>query len=642
MLADAAAAGVQALLPKEDGFRQALHYLKQVPGVVGGVVVVGERIGVAGGVEIAALRRRRPGRASRGAARAEAKVRVEELREQLNHHSYRYHVLDDPEVSDAEYDELMRELAALEDALPRADHAGLAHAARGRRAGRPVRAGRAPRADALAGQRVRARGARGLGRARRAGGRATTSRSSCEQKIDGVACALTYEGGVLVQAATRGDGVTGEDITANVRTVTGDPAAAPVDGAAADVIEVRGEIYLPVKAFEELNRRLLEAEQRPFANPRNAAAGSLRQKDPKVDGVAAAAAVGALVRLRRGRRVRLALGVPRVGREAGLPVPPTDRVRRRPDGVVAYTASAGRRPAHRRLGDRRRRHQGRSTRRCSRSSARRARRRGGRSPTSSRRRSAPRCCRRSTSTPAAPARSRRSRCWSRCSWVASRSRTRPCTTRTRSAQGRAQGGHGDRPPRRRRDPRDRRARAREAQEGRAPVEDADDLPLVRHAARARARARPTGAARTSAGCPDQGMEWLFHFAGRGAMDIEGLGYKTVMALLERGLIEDPADIYALDATSSSPQLAGFADEVDLEPARADRGVEGPADLAAAGRPEHPPRRRARRAGARPRVRLDRRPHGRVARTRSTPCRRSAPRSPPRVARVVRRAGEPSP
>jgi DNA ligase (NAD+) len=107
------------------------------------------------------------------------------------------------------------------------------------------------------------------------------ARFACELKIDGVACALTYERGSLVRGATRGDGVTGEDITANVRTVRGVPPKLLLKDPPA-LIEVRGEMYFPVKAFEGLNEELTAAGQRPFANPRNAAAGSLRQKDPKV------------------------------------------------------------------------------------------------------------------------------------------------------------------------------------------------------------------------------------------------------------------------------------------------------------------------------------------------------------------------
>ena len=115
------------------------------------------------------------------------------------------------------------------------------------------------------------------------------ARNSCELKIDGVAVALTYEDGVLTKGATRGDGRIGEDITANVRTVRSVPQRLQVEDPPA-YLEVRGEIYLPVKAFERLNEELLAAEKRPFANPRNAAAGSLRQKDPKCERVPAARA----------------------------------------------------------------------------------------------------------------------------------------------------------------------------------------------------------------------------------------------------------------------------------------------------------------------------------------------------------------
>ena len=114
----------------------------------------------------------------------------------------------------------------------------------------------------------------------------------CELKIDGLAVNLTYEDGVLVRAATRGDGRTGEDITLNVRTIQGvphrlerpadlgDDATATVD--VPPLVEVRGEVFLPLEEFAELNARQVEAGKAAFANPRNAAAGSLRQKDPRV------------------------------------------------------------------------------------------------------------------------------------------------------------------------------------------------------------------------------------------------------------------------------------------------------------------------------------------------------------------------
>jgi len=205
---------------------------------------------------------------------------VEELREQINHHAYRYYVLDDPEVSDAEYDELLRELQALESEFPELITPDSP----------TQRVGGAP-SDLFAPVQHRSRmlsldnvfsqeelEAWGRRVERLIG---SGARYACELKIDGVAVALTYEDGVYARGATRGDGVTGEDITANIRTVRAVPQRLRVANPPA-VLEVRGEMYLPVKAFEKLNEQLLAEGKRPFANPRNAAAGSLRQKDPAV------------------------------------------------------------------------------------------------------------------------------------------------------------------------------------------------------------------------------------------------------------------------------------------------------------------------------------------------------------------------
>jgi DNA ligase (NAD+) len=211
---------------------------------------------------------------------AEAKRRVEELREQINYHNYRYHVLDDPEISDAEYDELMRELKALEEEFPELitpDSPTQRVGARPADLFAPVK----HRTKMLSLDNVFSQeelDAWGL-RVERVIGKG--ARYACELKIDGVAVALTYENGVYVQGATRGDGEIGEDITANIRTVRAVPQRLRVSSPP-PVLEVRGEVYLPVKAFERLNEELIEAGQRPFANPRNAAAGSLRQKDPAV------------------------------------------------------------------------------------------------------------------------------------------------------------------------------------------------------------------------------------------------------------------------------------------------------------------------------------------------------------------------
>jgi DNA ligase (NAD+) len=212
--------------------------------------------------------------------RSEAKRRVEELRDLIDYHNYRYHVLDDPEVSDAEYDELMRELRALEEEFPEF----ITPDSPTQRVGgaptelfAPARH-RVPMLsldNAFSWEELSAWGKR----VERAVGR--QAEFVCELKIDGLAVALTYEDGTYVRGATRGDGYVGDDITANIRTIRSVPMRLRGTGHP-KVLEVRGEVYLPIKAFEELNDELRDKEQKTFANPRNAAAGSLRQKDPSV------------------------------------------------------------------------------------------------------------------------------------------------------------------------------------------------------------------------------------------------------------------------------------------------------------------------------------------------------------------------
>jgi len=268
--------------------------------------------------------------------RAAAKVRVEELREQLNYHSYRYYVLDEPEISDAEYDELMRELERLEEAYPElvtpdspTQRVGITPAD----LFAPVEH-RSPMLsldNAFSREELEAweqRVERIIG---------ARPRYSCELKIDGVAVALTYEGGLLTKGATRGDGRVGEDITANVRTVRTVPPRL-LGKAPPRYLEVRGEIYLPVKAFERLNEQLLEAEQRPFANPRNAAAGSLRQKDPKVSASRPLSLWVHSFGFADGVRFESHSAFLAWCREVGLPVAPTSEVVDGLDGVVAYVA----------------------------------------------------------------------------------------------------------------------------------------------------------------------------------------------------------------------------------------------------------------------------------------------------------------
>jgi DNA ligase (NAD+) len=488
--------------------------------------------------------------------RAEAKLRVEELRAEIEHHRYRYHVLDDPEVADAEYDELMRDLRALEDRFPElqtpdspTQTVGGAPAA----LFAPVEH-RAPMLsldNAFTMEELDAWAAR----VERSVG--DGARFACELKIDGVACALTYERGVLTKAATRGDGRIGEDITANVRTVKTVPRKLIGDDAPG-VIEVRGEVFLPVKAFEELNDRLREAGQRAFSNPRNAAAGSLRQKDPKVSASRPLRMWVHSFGFAEGISFDSHLGFLDWAAKVDLPVPPTTEGRESLDGVKEFlryweehrhsvdweidgtVIKVDQVDLQRELG----------------------------------------------ATSHAPR-------WA----IAYKYPPEERTALLKSIDVHT-GRTGKVTPFAVLDPvfvggvtityatlhnedevwrKDVRAgdtvivrragdvipeivgpvlskRKKSARKWKMPATcNACGTPLVRKPGEADYRCP------NRRGCPSQGIEWLFHFAGRGAMDIEHLGYMTVMRLLEKGLIEDPADIYALDAEKLS-QLPGFKDK----------------------------------------------------------------------------------
>ena len=207
-------------------------------------------------------------------------ARAAELRASIEYHNTRYHALDDPEISDAEYDEKVRELREIEELHPDVVTPDS-----------PTQSVGATPSSLFAPVRHRTR-MMSLDNAFSfdelvAWGRRMERYISgdvdfvCELKIDGVALSLVYERGRYTQAATRGDGAVGEDVTDNVRTVEAVPERLR-GGHPPDVLEVRGEVYMPIKAFEELNARQEEAGGRMFANPRNSAAGSLRQKDAKV------------------------------------------------------------------------------------------------------------------------------------------------------------------------------------------------------------------------------------------------------------------------------------------------------------------------------------------------------------------------
>ncbi|HET9162340.1 MAG TPA: NAD-dependent DNA ligase LigA [Solirubrobacterales bacterium] len=208
--------------------------------------------------------------------------RAEELRRELAGHNHRYYVLDDPTIGDDEYDELLDELRAIE-----ADHPEL------RTPDSPTQRVGAPPLDrfeqvehreqmlSLANARneeeLRAWETRVRNHLKRLDISAAEFSYTTEPKIDGLAITLTYENGVLARGATRGDGRIGEDVTRNLRTIGAIPLS--IDDAP-ELVEVRGEVYLPIADFKALNERRAEAGEAAFANPRNSAAGSIRQLDP--------------------------------------------------------------------------------------------------------------------------------------------------------------------------------------------------------------------------------------------------------------------------------------------------------------------------------------------------------------------------
>jgi len=213
---------------------------------------------------------------------ADIQQRVEQLRAALDDHNYYYYVLDDPRIPDAEYDRLFRELQTLE-----ADYPELASDnSPTRRVGSAAETSfeevthRLPMLsldNAFSDDELRDFD-------RRVRDRLATEdpvEYVCEPKLDGLAVSLHYERGVLTRAATRGDGYTGEDITANIRTIPSVPLTLRGSDFP-DLVEVRGEVYMPKAGFEQLNRRLAEQGEKTFVNPRNAAAGSLRQKKSTV------------------------------------------------------------------------------------------------------------------------------------------------------------------------------------------------------------------------------------------------------------------------------------------------------------------------------------------------------------------------
>lgn len=213
--------------------------------------------------------------------RQEARAKVQMLRRAIDHHNYRYHVLDDPEISDAEYDRIYRDLQALEGQYPEL----VSPESPTQRVGAQPLAGFAEVSHELPmlslGNAFSAQDVLDFDRRLREHLEVDGIEYAAEPKLDGLAISLRYEDGMLERAATRGDGFVGEDVTQNVRTISTVPLRL-IGSGYPRVLEVRGEIYMPREGFVELNRRAEQAGEKRYANPRNAAAGSIRQHDPRI------------------------------------------------------------------------------------------------------------------------------------------------------------------------------------------------------------------------------------------------------------------------------------------------------------------------------------------------------------------------
>ncbi|MFF8844409.1 NAD-dependent DNA ligase LigA [Streptomyces sp. NPDC015127] len=262
------------------------------------------------------------------------------LAEQIEEHRFRYYVKDAPIVSDAEFDRLMRELEAIEEEYPalrtpesptqkvagayETEFTAVQHRER------MLSLDNAFDDEELAAWADRV--AKEVG--------TSAYHFLCELKVDGLAVNLTYEKGRLTRAATRGDGRTGEDITPNIRTISDVPDRLKGDRIP-DLVEIRGEVYFPMEKFEELNARLVEAGDKPFANPRNAAAGSLRQKDPKITATRPLHMVVHGIGAREGLEISRLSQAYGLLREWGLPTARHNKVVDDIDGVREFIAYFG-------------------------------------------------------------------------------------------------------------------------------------------------------------------------------------------------------------------------------------------------------------------------------------------------------------
>ncbi|MFI0981787.1 NAD-dependent DNA ligase LigA [Streptomyces sp. NPDC021093] len=271
---------------------------------------------------------------------AEAREQHARLAEQIEEHRFRYYVKDQPVVSDAEFDKLLRSLEALEEEhselrTPDSPTQKVAGAYETEFTAVQHRERMLSLDNAFDDEELAAW-------AERVAGELTGIEYHllCELKVDGLAVNLTYEKGRLTRAATRGDGRTGEDITPNVRTIAAVPQRLTGDRVP-DLVEIRGEVYFPMEAFGELNARLVEAGDKPFANPRNAAAGSLRQKDPRVTASRPLRMVVHGIGAREGFDIDRLSHAYELLREWGLPTAGQNRVVDSLDGVREFIAYIG-------------------------------------------------------------------------------------------------------------------------------------------------------------------------------------------------------------------------------------------------------------------------------------------------------------
>ena len=274
----------------------------------------------------------------------EAARRAEELRGLLEHHNYLYYVKDEPEIGDAEYDRLFRELQALEEEYPRLR----SEDSPTQRVGGAPLEGLEPVRHELPMRSIRtetdtedsgaaAFDARIL---RELGADAAPVEYAAELKFDGVAISLLYEEGRLLRAATRGDGEVGENVTQNVRTIRAIPLR--LRGAAPARIEVRGEIYMKRRDFEKLNERQRAAEAKVFVNPRNAAAGAVRQLDPRLTAQRPLSFFAYGVGVHEGWKIPPTQGgVLDALERFGLPVSGEREVVKGAEGLIAYHEKVG-------------------------------------------------------------------------------------------------------------------------------------------------------------------------------------------------------------------------------------------------------------------------------------------------------------